>query len=315
MLSDFGMRLPTDIVLLSRALVTLDGTLRVLCPGRSLMASAMELLESPDDRAGRRPRQLVARRAAGRRCRTCAGCPSGSTASSPSTGRGELRVRTVTDEDSRRIVRTLVNRALLGGDRRGRPRRVGRPARRRRIPDRRSPRAPGCSRSSATAGCSPAPCSCCASSPPSPGTARHEPSLAADTIAGRCRPCPTGRPASATTGTPATSSASSCGRSATVAAAAVHRRRHPDERRRPRRPRRGRGAVPDPSGSSSSPASRSAPCSSRSASSARSSSAGAGGASARCSSLPAPAWRSWRCSTCCSTSRRRSPEASAAMPG
>ena len=31
----FGMRLPTDVVLLSRALVTLDGTLRVLSPGRS----------------------------------------------------------------------------------------------------------------------------------------------------------------------------------------------------------------------------------------------------------------------------------------
>ena len=36
-LSDFGMRLPTDVVLLSRALVTLDGTLRVLAPGASLM--------------------------------------------------------------------------------------------------------------------------------------------------------------------------------------------------------------------------------------------------------------------------------------
>ena len=32
-LSEFGMRLPADVVLLSRALVTVDGTLRVLCPG------------------------------------------------------------------------------------------------------------------------------------------------------------------------------------------------------------------------------------------------------------------------------------------
>jgi hypothetical protein len=31
------------------------------------------------------------------------------------TGKGELRIRTVTDEDSRRVIRTLVNRALLGG--------------------------------------------------------------------------------------------------------------------------------------------------------------------------------------------------------
>ena len=32
MLSQFGMRLPGDLVVLSRALVTLDGTLRVLAP-------------------------------------------------------------------------------------------------------------------------------------------------------------------------------------------------------------------------------------------------------------------------------------------
>jgi ubiquinone biosynthesis protein len=31
------------------------------------------------------------------------------------TGKGELRIRTVTDEDGRRVIRTLVNRALLGG--------------------------------------------------------------------------------------------------------------------------------------------------------------------------------------------------------
>ena len=64
-LSDFGMRLPTDIVLLSRALVTVDGTLRVLCPGRSLMTSAMELMQSPTGAAGGRPQGACPRRAAG----------------------------------------------------------------------------------------------------------------------------------------------------------------------------------------------------------------------------------------------------------
>ena len=59
LLSDFGMRLPTDIVLLSRALVTVDGTLRVLCPGRSLMASAMEMLAAPTVNPVVDPRQVA----------------------------------------------------------------------------------------------------------------------------------------------------------------------------------------------------------------------------------------------------------------
>jgi ubiquinone biosynthesis protein len=112
-LSDFGMRLPTDVVLLSRALVTLDGTLRVLCPGQSLLTSAMELMGSPTaapvvDRAALVNDELLAilphvRNLPARLDRILA-----------LTARGELRLRTVTDEDGRRIVRTLVNRALLG---------------------------------------------------------------------------------------------------------------------------------------------------------------------------------------------------------
>ena len=38
------MRLPADLVILSRALVTLDGTLRVLAPGMSLVAAATEMI-------------------------------------------------------------------------------------------------------------------------------------------------------------------------------------------------------------------------------------------------------------------------------
>ena len=112
-LSDFGMRLPTDIVLLSRALVTVDGTLRVLCPGRSLITSAMELLSAPStdpvvDRGQLVHDELLAilphiRHLPERIDRILA-----------LTAKGELRLRTVTDEDSRRIMRTLVNRALLG---------------------------------------------------------------------------------------------------------------------------------------------------------------------------------------------------------
>ena len=111
-LSEFGMRLPADVVLLSRALVTVDGTLRVLCPGRSLIASAMDMMASPEADPIVDPRQLARdellavvphlRRVPERIDRILA-----------LTARGELRVRTVTDEDGRRIVRTLVNRSLL----------------------------------------------------------------------------------------------------------------------------------------------------------------------------------------------------------
>ncbi|MET0324140.1 MAG: AarF/UbiB family protein [Ilumatobacteraceae bacterium] len=112
-LADFGMRLPTDVVLLSRALITLDGTLRVLSPGRSLMTSALQLLDSPSapvvDREQLVRDELLAALPHLRRLPERVDRILGLTA------RGELRIRHVTDEDSRRILRTLVNRVLLGG--------------------------------------------------------------------------------------------------------------------------------------------------------------------------------------------------------
>jgi ubiquinone biosynthesis protein len=111
-LSRFGMRLPTDIVLLSRALVTVDGTLRVLCPDFSLVAAATQMLDGgvgppvvdPKEMARDELLAMVPhlRRMPERvdRILTLA-------------GRGELRMRSVVDEDSRRIVRTLANRLLL----------------------------------------------------------------------------------------------------------------------------------------------------------------------------------------------------------
>jgi ubiquinone biosynthesis protein len=112
-LAGFGLRLPTDVVLLSRALVTLDGTLRVLCPGRSLMAAFMELLQAKDD-------PLLDRKAMIRdelltalpRLRKL---PEQVDRVLSLTSRGEMRIRTLIDEDSRRVLRTLVNRVLLAG--------------------------------------------------------------------------------------------------------------------------------------------------------------------------------------------------------
>ena len=110
----FGIRLPADIVLLSRALVTVDGTLRVLCPDLSLMTATMQLMQSPTAPPLLEPKDMIRdellsmlpllRRMPERIDRVLA-----------AAGKGELRVHTITDEDGRRMLRTLVNRALLGG--------------------------------------------------------------------------------------------------------------------------------------------------------------------------------------------------------
>ena len=112
-LAEFGLQLPTDIVLLSRALVTLDGTLRVLCPGSSLMTSFLALLQSPTDPVIDRDEMIRSELlSALPRLRKL---PEQVDRILSLAGRGELRLRTVIDEDGRRILRTLVNRALLAG--------------------------------------------------------------------------------------------------------------------------------------------------------------------------------------------------------
>jgi ubiquinone biosynthesis protein len=112
MLTRFGVRLPGDLVVLSRALVTVDGTIRVLAPGMSLVAAATEMITSSATPPIIEPEAFVRaeleaalphlRRLPDRvdRILTLA-------------GRGDLRVRSIVDEDHRRILRTLVNRTLL----------------------------------------------------------------------------------------------------------------------------------------------------------------------------------------------------------
>jgi ubiquinone biosynthesis protein len=111
-LSRFGMRLPKDIVLLSRALVTVDGTLRALCPEVSLIAAATSMVEGPAGEAVVEPRQL-ARDELWAMVPHLRRLPERVDRLLTLAGRGELRVRSVVDEDSRRIVRTLANRLLL----------------------------------------------------------------------------------------------------------------------------------------------------------------------------------------------------------
>jgi ubiquinone biosynthesis protein len=111
-LSRFGLRLPTDVVLLSRALVTVDGTLRAICPDISLMTAATALMEAPASEQLVDPREVV-------RDEVVAALPH--LRRLPErvdriltlAGRGELRLRSVVDEDRQRILRTLTNRMLL----------------------------------------------------------------------------------------------------------------------------------------------------------------------------------------------------------
>jgi ubiquinone biosynthesis protein len=111
-LARFGIRLPADLVVLSRALVTVDGTLRVLAPELSLVSAATETLTStttpaPIDRDEMIRDELLGALPHLRRL------PDRIDRILTLTSRGELRFRSIVDEDSRRIVRTLVNRALL----------------------------------------------------------------------------------------------------------------------------------------------------------------------------------------------------------
>ena len=112
MLADFDIHLPGDLVLLSRALVTLDGTLAVISPGRSIVGAALELVSSTSateivDTDAMIRNELAAVLPRLRRL------PERMDRIMSLAARGDMRVRHVVDEDANRVLRTLVNRALL----------------------------------------------------------------------------------------------------------------------------------------------------------------------------------------------------------
>ena len=111
-LSRLGLRLPGDVVLLSRALVTVDGTMRALSPTMTLMGAMVELME-PSKSSEVIDRQALVREELLNTLPHLRRLPERVDRLLTQAGRGELRVRNVVDEDGRRILRTLVNRALL----------------------------------------------------------------------------------------------------------------------------------------------------------------------------------------------------------
>jgi ubiquinone biosynthesis protein len=114
LLAELGIHLPGDLVLLSRALVTLDGTLAVLSPGLSVVAAALELAGPAADEPIVDPEELVRDEllAALARARRL---PDRLDRIMTLAARGDMRLRTIVDEDGSRVLRTLVNRALLAG--------------------------------------------------------------------------------------------------------------------------------------------------------------------------------------------------------
>jgi ubiquinone biosynthesis protein len=110
-LAGLGITLPGDLVLLTRALVTLDGTIGVLAPGMSVVSAALEVAgpaaEAPVD-----PEEMIRQEllTAALRLRHL---PDRIDRLATLATRGDLRLRTVASEDERRLVRTLVDRALL----------------------------------------------------------------------------------------------------------------------------------------------------------------------------------------------------------
>jgi len=112
LLSSFQIVLPGDLVVLFRALITLDGTLGVLSPGFSVTEAGMELGREQMADEGGDPNEMV-QKALIAELPVLRRLPSDVGRSLTLLSRGELQVRTVASEDNDRFLRTLVNRAVL----------------------------------------------------------------------------------------------------------------------------------------------------------------------------------------------------------
>ena len=172
-LSRLGLRLPTNVVLLSRALVTVDGTMRQLCPTMTLMSAMVELMQPSSSHAPVIDRNALVKEELLATLPHLRRLPERVDRLLTLAGRGELRVRSVTDEDGRAsFARSSTERCWQGSGPRRWPCRA-----RRSLPPTTGPRSarmPASTRSSATAACSAAPCWCCASLARWRGTARRD---------------------------------------------------------------------------------------------------------------------------------------------
>jgi ubiquinone biosynthesis protein len=112
MLTEFGIQLPGDLVLLTRTLVTLDGTLGVISPGMSVASVASDLTAPTAEQPILDP-QVLLRDELVRMLPRLRRLPDRIDRIMTLAARGDLRLRNVMDEDRSRILRTLFNRILL----------------------------------------------------------------------------------------------------------------------------------------------------------------------------------------------------------
>jgi ubiquinone biosynthesis protein len=112
LLGEFEITLPGDLVVLLRALITLDGTLGVLSPGFSVIAAGKQLAQEAAAEQSSDPNDvmqeaLVAELPVLRRL------PADVGRTLSLASRGSLQFRLVAAEDDERFARTLWNRTLL----------------------------------------------------------------------------------------------------------------------------------------------------------------------------------------------------------
>ncbi len=160
MLAQFGIRLPGDLVLLSRALVTLDGTLGAMSPGLTIASAVAEVSASTDGRPVLDQKAMV-RDALLTTLPRLRRLPDRIDRIVTMAARGDLRVRTFsTRTASGFCVPWSIGPSSPGSAQpssSSAPCSSGRPT-----PVRCCQVGPASSTSSGTGGCSPAPCSCCA---------------------------------------------------------------------------------------------------------------------------------------------------------
>lgn len=114
-LGQFEITLPGDLVVLMRALVTLDGTLGVLSPGFSVVSAGKELAQKEaDERSQGDPQEQLTEALVGE-LPVLRRLPADVGRTLALASRGTLQLRTVASEDEARFTRTMWNRTLLAG--------------------------------------------------------------------------------------------------------------------------------------------------------------------------------------------------------
>ncbi len=111
-LGEFDISLPGDLVVLMRALVTLDGTLGVLSPGFSVVAAGKDLAKRAADEQGGDPNEMI-QQALLEELPVLRRLPADVARTLALASRGSLQIRTVQAEDDDRFQRTLWNRATM----------------------------------------------------------------------------------------------------------------------------------------------------------------------------------------------------------